>query len=350
MIFPVFEKKQALYIYTLEELLEMSAEGRLNLRETNKVYVRHIRSYIIENSKVNNVYLPPLVAAVSDGNLVEGKPTSLQIVDGSHRLKALLTLPDIVEKMIYSRERQTSEQGFALHYAYPHFSIAIQVYEGLANEEMSQLYLDLNTKGKKVALSKRIAYDSRDKINLITNRLLQNNKNLQIAGVEVEKASVIRPNNRNFLSLAQLRNIVGIFSTGKDMESKLKKGQPVDLEEAYNLVEIWLDELFKMYPPHRIGDYHYSMLASYPMQLALVHYALEGLKDEPYQHKEQIMRQRMQRLSHVDWKRDQEVWEQFDGIRQGKWKYFYLNKDKKNIKTIVKWLNKKGGEVDVKNS
>lgn len=346
MIYPVFDKKQALYIYSLSELLNMQKEDRLILRETNKVHMRHIRSYIIENYETNNVYLPPLVAVIRDGNLQEEKPKSLEIIDGSHRLQALLSMPTVVEKNIYSSDPQKSKHAFALRYSFHEITMAIQVYEGLSEQEASQLYLDLNTRGKKVSLSKRIAYDSRDEINLTTNRLLQTNKNLQIAGIETEKAAIVRPKNKNFMSLSQLRNIVGIFITGKDVESKLsiKMEKDTNFQDALVLVEVWLEELFKLYPPHKIGDYEISMLASYPLQLALVHYVLEGTQNETMEQKQQIIQQRMQRLKDVDWNRKQDIWQRFSGTRRGKEQYFYLTKDKKSIQSIVKWLKSKGGE------
>ena len=350
MIYPVFDKKQALYVYKLSELLEMHEQQQLFLRETNKAYVRQIRSYIIENFHDNNVYLPPVVGGGQNVSLEDGKPQQLHIIDGSHRLKALLTIPNVLDKFIYSADAVKSKQGFDLRYAYLDITVAFQVYEGLSEQEMSQLYLDLNTKGKKVALSKLIAYDSRDEINIITNRLLQSNRRLQVAGIEIEKAAVVRPANKNFMSLSQLRNIIGIFITGKDVDSKLslKMEKYANFEEAYDLANTWLEAIFDMYPPQQIGDYDVSMLASYPLQLALVHYALEGIQKGLLEQKQQHIRQRIERLHHINWQRQQEVWQKFDGRWQGKGNYYYINKHKKNIVALVRWLNTKGGEQHVK--
>lgn len=346
MIYQVFDKKQACYVYTLAELVQMYDEGRLQLREPNKVQVRQIRAYIVDNIATGNIYLPPIVARIAKGQLQQQKPEHLMVIDGSQRLKALLSFPQEVPKLIYSKDDTKIQNGFILRHLYPDMTVAFQVFEGLTAKEADQLYLDLNTRGKKVALSKRIAYDSRDDINVTTNRLLQNHKKLKIAGIETEKVAVKRPNNKNFMSLSQLRNVVGIFITGKDVESKLsiKMDQDTNFKDALCLVELWLDELFTLYPPNKIGDYHVSMLASYPLQLALVHYALEGTKGMSMQQKQQIIQQRMQRLSGVDWSREQLTWLQFNGVKQGKDDYYHLRKDKKNIHSIVKWLNQQGGE------
>lgn len=346
MIYQVFEKKQALYVYPLPELLQMLEEDKLILRETNKVYVRQIRNYIVENVEGAAVYFPPVVAMIVEGHLGEERPQALTIIDGSQRLKAFTSLPGHISKLIYNEDNEKSRQGFLLRRMFPEISVAIQVFEGLNQEEADQLYLDLNTKGKKVALSKRIAYDSRNEINLTTNHLLRSNKKLQIAGIETEKAAVKRPNNKNLMSLSQLRNIVGIFVTGKDVESKLsiKMKKDTNFQDAYTLAEVWLEALFHLYPPNKIGHYEQSMLASYPILLALVHYALENTENDSVEHKQQLIQQRMQALQHVNWSRKQPIWLQFNGSKRGKENYYYLNKDKKTIQSIVEWLKIRGGE------
>lgn len=348
MIRQVFDKRQAIYVYELPDLMQMLEEDKLEMRDVSKEQVRQIRAYIVDNLLDNNVFLPPLVATTSE-ELTEEAPTSLKIIDGSHRLKALLSLPKYGERFIFQEDAEKTKLGFALKYAVPKITVAIQVIDRLSEVEGNQLFLDLNTRGKKVALSKRIAYDSRDDINLTTNRLLQSNKQLQIAGVEVEKAAVKRPNNKKFLSLAQLRNIVGIFLTGKDVESKIsvKMNGNVNFQDGYELTNTWLEELFKLYPAKKIGDYELTMLASYPLILALVHYVLHDSEKCTVEEKKRLIVERMQRLEGIDWRRKQDVWLQFDGKYQGKEKYYYLQKDKATIQSLVRWLQLKGGGNDV---
>lgn len=342
----VFEKKQTIMTYTVEELTEMLQNERLILRETNKVQVRMIRKYIIDNIMTGDIYMPPLVALVSDGRLLDEKVQSLIIIDGSHRLKALLQLESMITKLINSEDELERKKGFQLHYSIADVELCIQVFEGLTTTEMDQLYIDLNTKGKKVALSKRIAYDSRNVINIATNRFLENNKAINIAGIEMEKSAVMRPHNKKLLSLSQLRTIVSLFVFGKHVTNRLpimKEIQDELFNERFKLIEVWFEELFTLYKPESIGDYNKSMLASFPLLLALAHYALLGESEVQPDQKEKYIRLRMKKLSHIDWSRDQQIWQQFNGSIRGREKFYYLNNDKKTFNALIAWLCSEGG-------
>ena len=88
MIRQVFDKRQAIYVYELPDLLQMLDEDKLKMRETSKEQVRQIRSYIVDNLLNNDVFLPPLVATTSDASLADQAPTGLKIIDGSYRAYA----------------------------------------------------------------------------------------------------------------------------------------------------------------------------------------------------------------------------------------------------------------------
>lgn len=159
--------------------------------------------------------MPPLVAAAEEGMLGGQTPGGLRIVDGSHRMKALLQLEDQIFMSMKSEKDEEIRNAYYLQYLLEKTEISIQVLEGLSMDEENQLFIDLNTKGKQVALSKRIAYDSRDRLNGMTNRILQSNAKLIEAGVETEKRAIIRPANKKFLSLSQLRLLVATLLAGK---------------------------------------------------------------------------------------------------------------------------------------
>ena len=88
----VFDKKQTIINYKVKDLLGMLSEDRLTLRETNKVQVRMIRKYIFDNILTEQIYMPPIVAMLKDGDLSDGKPYELTIIDGSQRMKRYLRL------------------------------------------------------------------------------------------------------------------------------------------------------------------------------------------------------------------------------------------------------------------
>ncbi|EGQ26808.1 hypothetical protein HMPREF9372_1199 [Sporosarcina newyorkensis 2681] len=342
----VFSTRQSMFVYSVSELAEMLEDHRLHLREVNTGQVRMIRRYILENAEEGQIYLPPIVAMIQQGSLDDGKPKSLAIIDGTQRVKALAHLEAAVSKLINSDDPSEQKQGFTLHYMLPNVQVAVQVFEGLEQKQADQLYIDLNTKGKKVSLSKRISYDSRNEVNQLTNRILEGNEQLQKAGVELEKTAIMRPRNKNLLSLSQLRRLVGFFMTGKTVTGKLSMyaERQLPTEESFELINSWFDELFSLYPPETIGDYEHSMLASFPLLSAITQYAYEGLDQETFRAKQEILQQRMRRLAHIDWSRDQEAWKQFSGSTRGKAKYYYLNSDKKTNDALVQWLRLEGGE------
>lgn len=346
IISEVFSKRQTIITYRLEEILQMLSEGRLVLRETNTTQVRMIRKYLFENIETDQIYLPPIVAKLEEGSLDEGRPTKLSIIDGTQRIKALSQLEAVVMKSIVSDDENELKKGFTMHYALPKIELAVQIFEGLTMDETNQMYIDLNTKGKKVALSKRIAYDSRNSINLMTNQLLQTNELLREAGVEQEKHAVMRPKNKKLLSLSQLRALVALFSIGRPVKSQatLDTIHSNQMEGSVELINTWFDELFKLHPISTIGNYDVSMLASFPLLTAIATYVLEGLEDVTFVEKKQVIVRRMERLQVVDWTRKNLIWRQFNGSERGKDKYFYLHDDKKNIAALVSWLCSKGGE------
>lgn len=342
----VFTIRQTIITYTLKELLHMLLENRLVLRETNTSQVRKIRKYLFDNNETDQIYLPPIVARLEEGSLEDGKPTKLSVIDGSQRIKALSQLESLVMKSIVSDDEEERKKGFTMHYSLPKVELAVQIFEGLSEDEANQMFIDLNTKGKKVALSKRIAYDSRNSINLMTNQLLQTNVSLRKAGVEQEKHAVMRPKNKKLLSLSQLRALVVLFSAGRSVKSQAAWDtiHPNQMDESVELINEWFDKLFELYPAATIGNYKLSMFASFPLLTAVATFALEGLEDVSFGEKKQEMVQRMHRLKAVDWSRENPVWREFNGSERGKDKYFYLQDDKKNMAALVEWLRSKGGE------
>ncbi|WP_194841422.1 DNA sulfur modification protein DndB [Sporosarcina obsidiansis] len=342
----VFSKKQTIVVYSVKELTEMLADERLVLRDINKGQVLMIRRYIVDNIEEEQIYLPPIVARIESGSLDDGKPDKLIIIDGTQRVKALTQLEAATSRLINSEDPKEQKRGFTLHYMLHDIQVAVQIFEGLTTSEADQLYIDLNTKGKKVSLSKRIAYDSRNEINQLTNKVLKHNRLLRKAGVEQEKIAVLRPKNKNLLSLSQLRRLTGYFMTGKPVTGKLNMSSEniVHTEEVFDLINSWFDELFELYPADKIGDYEESMLASFPLLSALAQYAYEGLEQETFETKREMIQHRMQRLAHIDWSRDQEIWRKFDGTIKGKAKYYYLHHDKKTNDALVSWLRLEGGE------
>ncbi len=341
----VFSKKQTVAVYSIQELSSLIENGKVTLREVNKLQVRALKKYLLENVSSEQIYFPPIVANAENLNVEEEKPDQFAVVDGTQRLKALCLLEEMAQKAIMSDKDEDVKIGYKLLSFFHHSAVSILIFAGLGKAEVDQLYIDLNTKGKKVALSKRISFDSRSGLNLITNKVLKTNRQLNIAGVEIEKRAVIRPKNKKLLSLTQLRQIVGIFLTGKMVYRVTEENfspylQP---EEYIHLLNTWFNELFACFPVERIGDFEVSMIANTPLLMSMAYYANKGLEKDSFAERKKEMLNRMKPLRKVNWERTNPIWQQFNGTKKRRDGYFYLAHDKETIESLVAWLQKQGG-------
>ncbi|MGQ3479458.1 DNA sulfur modification protein DndB [Paenibacillus sp. TY11] len=336
--------KQSIELFKIKDLLKYVAEDKVKFFDVSQTRIRAIRNYIVENILNNEIYLPPLVVARYSEGENENDPFSegLTIIDGNGRLLALSQISTVIDQKQKSIDPKELAQSESLRIFIDESSIALQIYEGLNQEEIMQAYVDFNTKGKKVALSKLIAYDSRNEINRISNDVLEQNMDLIRAKVERELKSLMRPSNTSFLNLSQLRKLVSIFLTC-ELKSELPKGNiknKLSYDENIDLINSWFQFLFKLHPPDTIGNYHKTMLASFPLLQALAYYAILGTKHMNFESKLKTVQERMSKLDVINFSPDQEQWELFKGIRRGKENYYYLSGNKDDILKIERWLTK----------
>ncbi|MBO1511879.1 DNA sulfur modification protein DndB [Metabacillus bambusae] len=329
--------KPTIEYMTLSYLAKQFEEDHIILRASIKEHIQALRKYILNGIDKQQAFLPMLVA----NKTKDGK---LQMIDGSTRVRAIYSLfQSLQNKQTDKDERNTKTAVY-----FENSSIGIQVFHEFSDEECDQLYIDFNTKGKKVALSKLIEYDSRHMDNHITNKLLETNTMLKEAGIDTEKRAIIRPTNTKFLSLSQLRQIVNVFMEGHHLVVKKEssKSYPLTEEEYIHLINAWIYELFKWQKPRDIGNYHKTMLASFPIIISLAYYANEGIIHKTLEERTSLMMMKMKQLSHVDWSTSNKCWEEFKGAyRKGSDLYFIKN-EPAAIKQLVNWYNQlhiKGG-------
>ncbi|MBN6886104.1 DNA sulfur modification protein DndB [Cytobacillus horneckiae] len=333
-------------IYSIVELIKMIQDEKVEMRDTSQLHVRKIKKYLFDNATSKEIYLPPLVATTDKNQFARTKPIKLLIIDGSHRLKAFSQLETEINRAMNSEIKAEMKKAYDLHYMLEDTKIAVHLYEGFSKEEADQLYIDMNTKGKQVALSKRIEYDSRNILNQITNRVIISNNVLKAAGIETERRTIIRPTNKKFLSLSQLRRIIYVFIAEKTELSKEKNVETVlQVEEYIELINLWLNELFNMVDPYEIGNFNKSMLANFPLVMALGLYTNNGCKHKNFFTRKTIIKERMDALKDVDWSKRNPLWQTFNGSLKGRDQFFYLNKDLETIQQIVKWMESQGGDV-----
>ncbi|WJY26382.1 DNA sulfur modification protein DndB [Sporosarcina trichiuri] len=340
----IFDKRQSVTVYRLEELIDRLEDGRITVREPAKQQVTLIRRYMLDNLAGGHVYFPPIVGHIPWEDGREGRPDGFAVIDGTQRLRAIGQLRTFINRMLGSDDPEEHAKGYLMNKMLGSIEIAVQLFEGFTEEESDQLYIDLNTKGKAVSLSKRISYDSRNDLNRTTNLLVKTHKGLQRAGIELEKRSVRRPGNLNLLSLSQLRQLVGYFLTGKGFHAKPDLQKPLGTDETANLtvIGLWLDELFALVPAEHIGDYSQSMLANFTLLSAVAEYAFDGLHALPAEKRQEKIRARMQGLAGIDWNARHSQWRDFSGeTRRG---HYYFDKNKATYDALVAWLRLKGGE------
>lgn len=332
-------KRRTIVSYSVMELVDMYRNGQIATRETNQPRIRSIKNYLLENALTKQIYLPPLVANCREGTLAIKEANQLSIIDGTQRIAAFAQLEDSILKAL-KKDEEKVKQAYKLDSIMKDTSIAVQVFEGLTEAEESQLYLDLNLKGKKVALSKRISFDSRNNLNVITNQVLHTHQALKTAGVEFEKRSINRPANKNLLSLSQLRQVIGIFMTGRvyvNIEEKVSSC-PLANSEYITLVHLYFNELFELFPPERMGDHAQCMLASYPLFVAVALYANDKMENQTIEQRRRLISTRMSKLKAVDWRPANPIWMEFSGTYKGRPSVFQLSNDKHNIRAMVRWL------------
>ncbi|MBD7938355.1 hypothetical protein H9655_15075 [Cytobacillus sp. Sa5YUA1] len=339
-------KEHKIVVYPLLTLIQMVKEEQIKLRETSQKYVRNIRMYISDNIASQEIYLPPLVATTEPTEFTHYLPRKLVLIDGVHRLKAYCQLEGLVDKYINSDNKEEIKLGYDLQNMLKKTQIPIQLFNGLTSSEAWQLYIDMNTKGKQVALSKKIEYDSREGLNLLTNRVVHSVNGLQEAGIDKDKLMVVRPANEHFLSLTQLRKVVHIFITERiDIQNEQSIYLQLTQDQYVALIRLWFDYLFAMVPPHKIGNFHHSMLADFPLVLAVALYANKNCKNKDFSSRMKLMKKRMEALQGVDWSKGNPVWETFNGSVKGRKNMFFLNKDVASLRKIIHWLESQGGEA-----
>lgn len=319
--------KSTIELISLPYLVKQYKDDQIILRPTMKEHIQLLRKYIINGIETKQVFLPMLVAnKTSNGKL--------QMIDGSTRVRAISSIFDSLQKENYSEEQATK-----LKIYFENSSIGIQVYHDLLETECDQLYLDFNTKGKKVALSKLIEYDSRNLQNVVTNQLIERNKTLKEAGIETEKRAVIRPTNKNFLSLSQLRQLVKVFMEGNHQHTVSDQGRnyPLTETEYIQLMDVWFNEIFKWHHYKTIGNYENTMLASFPIILSLAYYVNKDVESQSFESRFKIIETKLPALSQVDWSPNNDRWKTFKGTYRKGTSLYFLKNEMTTIKQLIDW-------------
>lgn len=331
---------QTVEIFSISDLIGMVREQQIQIRSPYQHRIKSFKDYI-EGNLSGDIFIPPLV-------MNRDEYGSFQVIDGSVRIQALAQL----EKRVIEKENSPDLEDYTDAIKLRHFLtngyLSVQVFEGLEEDDINQLYIDFNTKAKKVSISKLISYDSRDKVNILTNNLLENFPDLERAGVEKEKRAIMKPSNRNLVSLMQLKKLVATFLKN-DLIDAVPKIQVINQysgEQNIELIKTWFNCLFEIADPETIGDYTKSMLSSFPLLSAMAYYVVNDTQTLGFEKKRNHILKKMKAIQHLNYKHENKIWKEFEG-RRAKYDYIVLKNSQTNIRKIVNWLEReeRGGYV-----
>ncbi|KGA96734.1 hypothetical protein AJ85_14190 [Alkalihalobacillus alcalophilus ATCC 27647 = CGMCC 1.3604] len=334
--------KQSIEVMPIRELLELMDKEQLHSRNINQNRVRLFKTYIEENLE-HQLFIPPLVLNKTSMDSLFNDSV-YELIDGNVRLKAFQQLNQKVALLSQSENENDIQLSERLGEFLQTGIISVQIFENLEKEVVHQLYIDFNTKGKKVVLNKLIEYDKRDDLNNITNILLSKDEGLQRAGIETEKRALIKPTNKNFLSLSQLRKIIAIFVTNEpsfERQKSFKLDDPYLTSDDYvELVSSWFHLLFEVENPETIGNYEHTIFSSFPLLQALAYYSTKDTESMNFEQKLSVIQERMEIIHQIDFSIQNPLWESFDHRKGTRGGYTILYNSLKNILKINNWLER----------
>jgi DNA sulfur modification protein DndB len=114
----------------------------------------------------------------------------------------------------------------------------------------------------------------------------------------------------------------------------------LERKDYIELLNLWFNELFDLFPPESIGDINKSMFANTPLLLSIAYYANKGLEKRVFKDRKQEIQNRMKPLQEIDWSINNPVWKEFKGVtRSG---FYFLSNEKVNMENLLKWLQQQG--------
>ncbi len=324
---------QTVEIFSISNLIQMVKEQQILTRDPYQHRIKSFKDYI-EGNISGDIFIPPIV-------LNKDKHSNFQVIDGSVRILALMQLERRIGEMENSPDLEDYTDSIKLRGFLTHGYISAQIFEGLDEDNINQLYIDFNTKAKKVSISKLISYDSRDKVNVLTNNLLKGFPELVIAGIEKEKRAVMKPSNKNLVSLMQLKKLVATFLKSEliSVVPKINVINQYSEEENIELIKVWFNRLFEIVEPEIAGDYHKTMLSSFPLLNAMAYYAVKDAQILNFEQMKNHITEKMKAIQHLDYGHGNEIWKEFEG-RKEKHDYIILKNSQTNIRKIVHWLER----------
>lgn len=226
----------------LKDLLKVYKINQNINRDINYTRIPKLTKYIDGFDVSPGVFFPALVCAYKGNPMQDynaetseleiSNGVHLVVIDGQHRIKAL-------ESYINNPKNDATKKEQVLN-----SDFTLQLYFGLNEEDMKNLFADINSNSVKVSMSLITSYDSREILNVLTNELYEVSNYLQMIGVEFKKSRISRPKDKDFITSARLKKFLAILLFGK---ANLSITEEQLLKEKYDNILSFLDRFFYIF-------------------------------------------------------------------------------------------------------
>lgn len=243
-------------------------------REINYARLKPLSKYIDSFDSDIGIFLPSLVFSFNEDPIKyydkERKElridpgVKLKVIDGQHRIKGLEYL--IRDTGDIQRRENILDS-----------TLTAQIYFGLKDIDEKNVFVDINSNAKRVSMSLITQYDTRDIMRVLVRDTFNTCQALEIAGVELSKSRIVRPNNTLLFTSARLKNFIIALLFGKVKIGK--KGEKL-IQDKYDDILAFLDKfftvLFDALPPIP-GDVMKYVLGHEGLQNAIAFYLHEEI-------------------------------------------------------------------------
>lgn len=306
----------------IKDILSLHKIDKTVNRDISYSRIPKIIKYIENEDTKTGIFFPafvfsfrgdPLPYYHNDFELEIPTNEKLIVIDGQHRIKALETY---IEKIDKDNQKEL----------FLNSSITVQIYFGLNIEDEKRLFADINSNAKRVSMSLITKFDSRDILNVLVTELYNVCDALQVSKIDFEKSRLVRPNNDYFATSMRLKGLVSLILFGK---KSLNKSDLDILKDQYDDVISFLnklfEELFNALPPNpgNVLDY---ILGHYGTQQALGYYIYNSI----IINNNKVIRwinnweEDIEQLGSIDWSIKNPSWKKFLDITRKNTPYEYF--------------------------
>lgn len=293
----------------LNDLLKMYRIDQSVNRDINVSRLPKLVKYIDSHDVAPGIFFPSIVCAYT-GDLIKdfNKETlkleisnynCLLVIDGQHRIKALEAYVND-KKFDFVKRQAIMDSEFTL-----------QLYFGLNQNDMKNLFADINSNSVKVSMSLITAYDSREIVNILTKNLYDVSSALQGIGVEFNKSRITRPQSKVFITSARLKKFISILLFGKAV---LTNKEEQLIKDKYDKMLSFLERFFDVLVnnlPDNPGDSLLYILGHEAVQKSLALILHKSIFEDKQLNIVLGWEENVEVLRHIDWSIINSTWNPF---------------------------------------